>query len=177
MGFEGHAIQFLTHPLPIHKTFIRKKSSLIRRDYKMSENNKRSRVVVQIGEAKVELEGEHSNVKELMGNPLFEFIKGFQKSVGELPVPTTVAPEVEEETAKEFPPQLGKVDTMADALTELFKKPWGRQPRKLEDIMNVLEVNGLYYKKSAVSTQLVHMMRKQEIRRFGARRNYQYVAV
>lgn len=142
----------------------------------MSENNKRSRVVVQIGEAKVELEGEHSNVKELMGNTLFEFIKGFQKSVGELPVPTTATPEVEEEQAKEFPPQLGKVDTMSGALSKLFSKPWGRKPRKLEDIMNVLEVNGLYYKKAAVATQLVHMMRRQEIRRFGSRRKYQYVA-
>lgn len=143
----------------------------------MSENEKRSRVVVRIGEAQVELEGEHSNIKELMGKLLFEFIEGFRKSIGELPTSIVVTPEVEEKPAKEFPPQLGKVGTMAEALTELFKKPWGRKPRKLEDIMNVLEINGLYYKKSAVSTQLVHMMRKQEIRRFGTRRSYQYVAV
>lgn len=143
----------------------------------MSENNnKRSRVVVRIGEAEIELEGEHSNVLSLMGKPLFEFIRGFQETIGELPSTMAEAPEVSEEAAKEFPPQLGKVDTMAEALSQLYKKPWGRTPRKLEDIMNVLEVNGLYYRKSAVATQLVYMMRRKEIRRFGKRGSYKYVA-
>lgn len=142
----------------------------------MSEKEKRSRVVIRIGEAQIELEGEHSNVQSLMGEPLFKFIRGFQEVLGELPSTTPETPEVPEKAAKEFPPQLGEVDTMSDALSILFKKDWGRKPRTLEEIMNVLEVNGLYYKKAAVATQLVRMMRKREVRRFGTRGSYKYVA-
>ena len=141
----------------------------------MSENDKPSRVVVRIGEAQVELEGTHSNVQSLMGKPLFDFIKGFQKAIGELSPTTLEVPEVSEEAAREFPPQLGKVATMSDALSALFNKPWGSKPRTLEEVMNVLEVNGLYYKKAAVATQLVRMMRKKEVRRFGIRGSYKYV--
>ena len=141
----------------------------------MSENN-RSRIVVRIGDAQIELEGEHSNVKSLMGEPLFKFIRGFQEVIGELPATPAETPEIPEKGAKEFPPQLGKVDTMSDAISNLFKKDWGKKPRSLEEIMNVLEVNGLYYKKSAVATQLVRMMRNREVRRFGTRGSYKYVA-
>lgn len=141
----------------------------------MDENN-RSRVVIRIGDVQIELEGKHSNVKSLMGKSLFKFIRSLQEVIGELPSTISETPEVAEETAKEFPPQLGKVATMSEALSMLFKKDWGKKPRTLEEIMNVLEVNGLYYKKSAVATQLVHMMRKRELRRFGKKGSYKYVA-
>jgi hypothetical protein len=140
----------------------------------VSENN-RSRIVVRIGDAQIELEGEHANVKSLMGEPLFKFIRGFQEVISELPATPAETPEVPEKAAKEFPPQLGKVDTMSAAISTLFKKDWGKKPRSLEEIMNVLEVNGLYYKKSAVATQLVRMMRNKEVRRFGTRGAYKYV--
>ena len=141
----------------------------------MDENN-RSRVVIRIGDVQIELEGKHSNVKSLMGESLFKFIRSLQEVIGELPSTISETPEVAEETAKEFPPQLGKVATMSEALSMLFKKDWGKKPRTLEEIMNVLEVNGLYYKKAAVATQLVRMMRRKELRRFGTRGNYKYVA-
>lgn len=141
----------------------------------MSEKNNRSRIVVRIGEAQIEIEGEHSNVQSLMGEPLFEFIRGLQEVIGELPPIPSEVPEVPEKAVKEFPPQLGKVDTMATALSQLFKKDWGKKPRTLEEVMTVLEVNGLYYKKAAVATQLVRMMRKKEVRRFGVRGSYKYV--
>lgn len=65
---------------------------------------------------------------------------------------------------------------MSEALSTLFKKEWGRKSRTLDAIMEVLEINGLYYKKAAVATQLVRIMRRQEIRRFGTRGSYKYVA-
>ena len=140
----------------------------------MSEQEKRSRVFIRIGEFEVELEGEQSKIEELMGEQLFKFIQGLQKVTGELP--SAVTPEVPAAKAKEFPPQLGRPGTMSEALSALFAKDWGRKPRTLDAIMEVLEVNGLYYKKAAVATQLVRMMRKQEIRRFGKRGSYKYVA-
>lgn len=140
----------------------------------MSEQGKRTHVVIRIGEFQVELEGEHSNVEKLMGEQLFKFIQGLQKVTGELP--HVVAPEVHAAEAKEFPPQLGRPGTMSEALSTLFRKDWGRKPRTLQAIMEVLEVNGLYYSKAAVSTQLVHMMRRQEVRRMGKRGSYEYVA-
>lgn len=146
----------------------------LKEDKVMGEQGKGTHVVIRIGEFQVELEGEHSNVEKLMGEQLFKFIQGLQKVTGELP--HVVAPEVPAAEAKEFPPQLGRPGTMSEALSTLFKKDWGRKRRTLQAIMEVLEVNGLYYSKAAVSTQLVHMMRRQEVRRMGKRGSYEYVA-
>lgn len=148
--------------------------TLLKEDSAVSEQERRSRVVIRIGELVVELEGEHTNVENLMGKPLFDFIQGLQKVTGELP--SVAIPEVPKAEPKEFPPQLGRPSNMSEALSTLFKKDWGRKPRTLAEIMEVLEINGLYYKKAAVATQLVYMMRKQEVRRFGKRRSYKYVA-
>ena len=46
----------------------------------MSEQEKRSHVVIRIGELEVELEGEHSNVEKLMGEPLFKFIQVYPRT-------------------------------------------------------------------------------------------------
>jgi len=139
------------------------------------QNREHSRVSVKIGDFQVELEGTHSNVKSLMNKPLFDFIKELQKTIGEIPPTAEVAPEVAPE--EEVIPPLGRPSTTTEALSLLFKSDWGKKPRSLAQIMNALEANGLYYKTAVVAKVLVDLIKKKEIRRLGARRNYRYVAV
>lgn len=142
---------------------------------KKEESEEYSRVVVRMGEFEVELEGSHTNVQSLMGKPLFEFIEKLQKVVSEIPTPEAEMPEAAPPT--EYPPPLGKPATLGEALLKLMKESdWGRKPRSLQEIMSALETNGLYYKKAAVATTLVTLMKKKELRRLGTRGSYQYVA-
>ena len=140
------------------------------------EGNKHSRILVRIGDFQIELEGIHKNVKSLMGEPLFEFIKNLQNVVGEVPTIEARAPEVEAPPT-EYPPPLGKPPTLGAALRKLLvESNWGKKPRTLGEVMTALETNGLYYKKSAVATTLVTLMKNKELRRLGTRRSYRYVA-
>lgn len=136
------------------------------------EEEKRSRVSVQIGDFKVDLEGTHTNIKSLMEKRVLDFIVNLQKTIGETPTPIT--PEVEEEVEEVIPP-LGRPSTTTDALSTLFKTDWGKKPRALSEVMDALEANGLYYKKAVVSRILVNLIKKKELRRLGTRGSFRYV--
>lgn len=138
-----------------------------------------SRLSVRIGEFQVEIEGTHSNVASLMGQPLYDFIGQLQKLISEI-LPAEVSPNKvgsEEKPPSEYPPTLGKPSSLGDALKKLMvEKGWGRKPRTLSDIMTALETNGLYYEKAAVATTLVTLVKSGTLRRLGSRGNFQYVA-
>ena len=134
-----------------------------------------SRLSVRLGEFQIELEGTHSNVMALMGKPLYNFIKELKKVIGDIP-PIEEA-KVEEAPPTEYPPPLGNPATLKEALAKLMVDTgWGSRPRTLGEIMTALETNGLYYKKAAVATSLVHLVKNGTLRRLGSRGNFQYVA-
>lgn len=136
--------------------------------------NERSRVLVRIGKFQVELEGIHKNVQSLMGKPIFDFIEKLRGVVGEIPA---VKPKVEAAVPTEYPPPLGKPASLGEALRVLMvDSGWGSKPRTLGEIMTALETSGLYYKKAAVATTLVTLMKSGVLRRLGSRGSYNYVA-
>ena len=140
------------------------------------QEEEHSRVSVQIGKFKVEVEGTHANIKSLMEKEVLDFIKKLQKAVGEIPTPTAITPEVREgEEAEEVVPPLGRPSTTIEALSTLFTTEWGKKPRTLSEVMKALEANGLYYKKAVVAKVLVDLIKRKELRRLGTRGNYQYV--
>jgi hypothetical protein len=143
---------------------------------KKIEEDKHTRVLVRIGELHVELEGTYGNVQSLMGKPLYDFIKKLQTEVGEVPVTRIAGAEIE--TATEYPPPLGKPASLGEALRVLMvDSGWGRgKPRTLSEIITALETSGIYYKKAAVATTLVTLVKNGVLRRIGSRGSYQYVA-
>lgn len=140
---------------------------------KEEEKKEHSRVSVQIGNFRVEMEGTHKNVESLMDKQVLDFIGKLQKTIGEIPTPVT--PEVAEEAEEVIPP-LGRPSTTMEALSTLFITDWGKTPRTLAEVMNALEANGLYYKKAVVAKVLVDLIKRKELRRLGKRGSYQYVA-
>jgi hypothetical protein len=140
------------------------------------EKKDHSRILVRIGDFQVELEGTHENVKSLMEKPLFEFLKKLQDVAGEIPT-SGAEVEAEETVPTEFPPPLGKPASLGDALTKLMiEKGWGKKPRTLAEIVTALETSGIYYKKAAIATTLVTLMKQGKLRRLGTRGSYNYVA-
>jgi len=143
---------------------------------KKEDKSEHSKISVRLGEFQIELEGTHANVLSLMGKPLYDFIKELQKVIGEIPSVEEVRT-VEEAPPTEYPPPLGKPSSLAEALTKLMVETgWGRKPRSLGEIMTALETNGLYYKKAAVATTLVYLVKNGTLRRLGSRGSFQYVA-
>ena len=57
-------------------------------------------------------------------------------------------------------------DSLADVITKIFRDPWGRQPRKLSQIREVLESYGLIYPKQSVAVALLRLAQSGRLRRF-----------
>jgi len=139
-----------------------------------NEETEYTRISIRLGEFQVEIEGTHNNVQSLMGESLYEFIRGLQKISEEIPEQV-----ISEEVAPltEYPPPLGKPATLKDALkTLMVDTGWGNTPRKLSEIMTALETNSLYYSAPSVSKTLVRLMREGTLRRLGSKGSFQYVA-
>ncbi|MBI4257365.1 MAG: hypothetical protein HY619_00265 [Thaumarchaeota archaeon] len=81
--------------------------------------------------------------------------------------PATPMPEV----------QIGKDDSMTDVIIKIFSEPWGRQPRKLNHVREVLESYGLIYPKQSVAVSLLRLAQAGKLRRFkGEGGEFVYVA-
>jgi len=145
-------------------------------EIRKERENERTRILVRIGEFQIELEGTYKNVQSLMGSPLYDFIKELQTVIGEIPSVRAVAEEAET-VPTEYPPPLGKPASLGEALRVLMAESgWGREPRTLAEIMTALETSGIYYKKAAVATTLVTLVKSNVLRRLGSRGSYKYVA-
>lgn len=59
-----------------------------------------------------------------------------------------------------------KDDSLPTVITKFFIDPWGRQPRKLSDIREVLESYGLIYPKQSVAVALLRLAKEGKLRRF-----------
>jgi hypothetical protein len=147
---------------------------------KKKEPKEHTKISVRLGDFEVNLEGTHENVESIMGQRLFNFIKELQKLAGELPITVEQTKEEtktsEEAPPTEYPPPLGKPANLSEALTKLMVDTgWGSKPRTLGEIMTALETNAIYYKKSAVATVLVLLVKKGTLRRLGTRGSFTYV--
>lgn len=142
------------------------------------ERNEHTKISVRLGDFEVNLEGTQENVESIMGKRLFDFIRGLQDFVGEVPIAEQKKEPkpAEEAPPTEYPPPLGKPANLSEALTKLMVDTgWGGKPRTLGEIMTALETNAIYYKKAAVATVLVNLVKKGTLRRLGSRGNFTYV--
>lgn len=57
-------------------------------------------------------------------------------------------------------------DSLIDVITKTFRDPWGRQPRKLNEVREVLESYGLIYPKQSVAVALLRLAQSGTLRRF-----------
>lgn len=57
-------------------------------------------------------------------------------------------------------------DSLGDLVIKIFKNSWGRQPRKLSQIREVLDSYGLIYPKQSVAVALLRLAQSGRLRRF-----------
>lgn len=139
----------------------------------MSDNVVRIRIRLGVNEA--EIEAPISAVKEAI-HLIPELAQHLPKSTTVQPLPTK--PEI----ITEIPPKEGilteakpkilpeikveKGDSLPDVITKFFRDEWGRYPRKLSDVRDVLESYGLIYPKQSVAVALLRLAKEGKLRRF-----------
>ncbi|MEM3404019.1 MAG: hypothetical protein QXJ17_05770 [Nitrososphaeria archaeon] len=67
-----------------------------------------------------------------------------------------------------FPPtiQISKEDSIADIIIKVINSPWGKVPRRLEEVKKALEVFGFTLPRSTVAVTLLRLTKSGKIRRF-----------
>ncbi|MEM3538406.1 MAG: hypothetical protein QW193_05555 [Nitrososphaerales archaeon] len=139
----------------------------------MSESTVKIRVRLGVNEA--EIEAPISAVKEAI-HLIPELVQHLPKSIStqslqkkpeiitEIPSKEEILTEIKPKILPEI--KVEKDDSLPDVITKCFKDEWGRYPRKLIDVRNVLESYGLIYPKQSVAVALLRLAKEGKLRRF-----------
>ena len=67
-----------------------------------------------------------------------------------------------------LPPEIviNKSDSLTDVLLKLFTSNWSNEPKKLNEIREILQLYGLMYPKQTVAVTLLRMAKSGRLRRF-----------
>ena len=127
-----------------------------------------AKIRVRVPSAEVEIEAPLQELKEI--------IALLPELMAQLPVNTvqsnppkeTVQAEQKHEQANSEMPtiSLEKSDSLSDIVAKIFREPWGRKPRKLNQVREVLESYGLIYPKQSVAVTLLRLAQSGKLRRF-----------
>jgi hypothetical protein len=65
--------------------------------------------------------------------------------------------------------------TCRDAILKLLSTEWARSPKTLGELIEVMEINGIYYPKARVATELLSMTRAGIVRRLKTKIGFAYI--
>jgi len=144
------------------------------------------RIRVRIGANEVEIEAPQSDMKEAIDlipeltRRLPEEVESRIRKSPTIPQEIPQGPEPRSrQFASTFVPEIkvSKDDSLANVITKLFRESWGRQPRRLGDVREVLESYGLIYPKQSVAVALLRLAQSGKLRRFkGEEGDFVYTA-
>ena len=130
-----------------------------------------AKIRVRVPSAEVEIEAPSQELKEIIGL--------LPALMAQLPVNANavlLAPSKEivhveqkpEQSNRETMPTIGleKSDLLSDIVVKIFSELWGRKPRKLNQVREVLESYGLIYPKQSVAVTLLRLAQSGKLRRF-----------
>lgn len=130
---------------------------------------------VRVGANEVEVEAPLHAMKEAL-DLVFDTVKRIQGE-GVFLSPRSVDLEAREEQTlphtltramdTELPEiRVEKDDSLSDVIAKMFRQPWGKQPRKLNQVREVLESYGMIYPKQSVAVALLRLAQSGRLRRF-----------
>jgi hypothetical protein len=136
----------------------------------MSESN--VKIKVKIGANEVEIDAPLSSLKEavlilpdLIQNLPHKMIS--PPVVGEIEDGSEMISSSIQKSATNLPEiRVEKDDSLPTVITKFFQDPWGKQPRRLYDVREVLESYGLIYPKQSVAVALLRLAKEGKLRRF-----------
>ncbi len=139
----------------------------------MSEPNVKIRVKVGVNE--VEIEAPLASLRQAI-ELLPEVIQRIPGTAGRAETSSTLAPLVSTDAgrggaAEGVPPFVPQIkierdDSLMNVITKLFADSWGKRPRKLADVREVLDSYGMVYPKQSVAVALLRLAQTGKLRRF-----------
>lgn len=127
-------------------------------------------VRIRIGNNELELSGKYNEVNQLIQS-LVPLLVGSESRQASEDV-------VLEESVMELPDvKIKSGEPLTRILTKFFSTEWGRRPRQLKEIINLLESYGVYYPKSTIAVSLKRLVQRGVIRRIKSKeKHYLYVS-
>ncbi len=128
---------------------------------------------IRIGGNELEVSGGYDEVMELVKS-LMPYLTGAQSS----DVRVEQRPQEEEVIAGDLPDvKIKSGEPLTQILTKFFSTDWGKKPRQLKEIIDMLESYGVYYPKSTIAVSLKRLVQRGVIRRLRGRdKHYLYVS-
>ena len=122
------------------------------------------RIRLKLGGAEVEIEAPLADLNETIGL-LPQMAKYLPKSVQvEMETSRTDAEVLFKDQIPEI--KIDKQDSLTDVISKIFSHSWGRTPRKLSHVREVLESYGLLHPKQSVAVSLLRLAQSGKLRRF-----------
>lgn len=141
----------------------------------------RVRIRVRSGQNEAEIEADRGRLREAI-ELIPEILKKFPSQRADVtrgpsqePLPGSQAQSQVAAVPVAFPPQepqqhptitVEKGDSLSDIVSKCFSDPWGKNPRKLSEVREVLQSYGLNYPKQSVAVALLRLAKGSKIRRF-----------
>lgn len=123
-------------------------------------------VRIKIGNNELELSGTYNEVFQLVQSLIPYLVGSESRSV-------VVEGHPEESVISELPDvRIKSGEPLTQILTKFFSTEWGRRPRQLKEIINLLESYGVYYPKSTIAVSLKRLVQRGIIRRIKSKEKY-----
>jgi hypothetical protein len=74
-------------------------------------------------------------------------------------------------------PAIKPVASNSENIKALFATPWGRTPRSTAEVIKALEVNAIYDRTTTISTYLLRLVKKGELRRIEKEGKWAYFQI
>jgi len=128
---------------------------------------------IRIGGNELEVSGGYDEVMELVKS-LMPYLTGTRSS----DVRVEQRQPEEEAVAGDLPDvKIKSGEPLTQILTKFFSTDWGKKPRQLKEIIDLLESYGVFYPKSTIAVSLKRLVQRGVIRRLRGRdKHYLYVS-
>lgn len=141
-----------------------------------------SKVRLKIGANEIEIYGLKDDM-EYLGQLALKIYESLSKTPQESEKKVVLSESVDEKAKTEATVELPEVQLDPNAslpvnIIKIFQSEWGKKPRRLSEVKDVLDSYGLVYPKQTVAVTLLRLAKEGKIRRFKDERGeYVYIAV
>lgn len=130
-----------------------------------------AKIRVRLPSAEVEIEAPIEQLKDVIAL-LPELLAHLPEKTSSSIIQTAAREQVEQLKVRQGDQEaiptitLEKSDSLSQIIAKIFKEAWGRKPRKLNQVREVLESYGLIYPKQSVAVTLLRLAQSGKLRRF-----------
>jgi len=128
------------------------------------------RLKIKVGSSEIEFEGDLNEITSALEiiPKIIEMASETSQHAQPPPSPQPAAAFERQEPEESGLPaiQVSKDDSIADIIMKIMGSPWGRKPRRLEEIKKALETLGFPLTRSTVAVTLLRLTQSGKLRRF-----------